>query len=71
MRHPTDCNSDLYIYDCMPEKTYSVVNTRIKYLQSLKTQKNPMKPGKTQKNPGGLGFKKKKRVFANPDLIEY
>ena len=33
-----------------------------------KTRKNPKKPDKTRKNPGGLGFLKKTRVFANPDI---
>jgi hypothetical protein len=32
-----------------------------------KTQKYPIKPNKTPKNPPGLGFFEKTRVFANPD----
>ena len=29
-------------------------------------RKGPIKPDKTRKNPGGLGFLKKKRGFASP-----
>jgi hypothetical protein len=38
-----------------------------KFKKPNKTQKNPIKPNKTQKNPPGWVFKKKTRVFANPE----